>query len=80
LPEKCVSWWVIRLLELVPVDAYINETEHVAHEDETQRQQRAEIRAVRDFEFQHHDGDDDGDDAVTEGFEAILSRTFILRS
>jgi hypothetical protein len=23
-----------------------------------------------DFEFQHHDGDDDGDDAVGEGFEA----------
>jgi hypothetical protein len=24
--------------------------------------------AVRDFEFQHHDGDDDGDDAVAKGF------------
>jgi hypothetical protein len=28
---------------------------------------------VRDFEFQHHDGDDDGDDAVTEGFEAVFA-------
>jgi len=25
---------------------------------------------VGDFEFEHHDGDDDGDDAVGEGFEA----------
>jgi hypothetical protein len=24
---------------------------------------------VGDFEFQHHDGDDDGDDAVAEGFQ-----------
>jgi hypothetical protein len=28
----------------------------------------AEVGIVRDFEFQHHDGDDDGDDAVAEGF------------
>jgi hypothetical protein len=25
---------------------------------------------VRDFQFQHHDGDDDGEDAVAEGFES----------
>ena len=24
---------------------------------------------VRDLEFEHHDGDDDGDDSVGEGFE-----------
>jgi hypothetical protein len=50
------------------VDPYINETEHVAHEHWPQRDQRAEIGIVRDFEFQHHNGDDDSDDAVAEGF------------
>jgi hypothetical protein len=27
---------------------------------------------VRHLDFQHHDGDEDGDDAVAEGFEAVL--------
>jgi len=54
------------LLELVPVDAHVDETEHVAHEHRPQRDQRAEIGGVRDLKFQHHDGDDDGDDAVAE--------------
>jgi len=56
------------MLELVPIDSNVNETEHVAHEHRPQRQQGLEIRAVQDFEFQHHDGDNDGDDAVAEGF------------
>jgi hypothetical protein len=29
---------------------------------------------VRDFEFQHHDGDD----AVAEGFEAVFAHEFSL--
>ena len=49
---------------LVPINSYVNETEHVAHEDWTERQQHAEVCAVRHFEFQHHDRDDDGDNAV----------------
>jgi len=59
---------VIRILELVPINPDVDEAEHVAHEHWPQRDQRAEIGVVRDFEFQHHDGDDDGDDAVAEGF------------
>jgi hypothetical protein len=31
---------------------------------------------VRDFEFQHHDGDEDGDDAVAEGFKPVLAHLF----
>ena len=59
---------MIRILELVPINPDVDEAEHVAHEHWPQRDQRAEIGVVRDFEFQHHDGDDDGDDAVAEGF------------
>jgi hypothetical protein len=40
-------------LELVPVDAHVDEAEHIAHEDGPERQQDAEVRTVRDFEFQH---------------------------
>jgi hypothetical protein len=57
---------VTSILELVPVDVDMNKTEHVAHEHGPQRQQDPELRTMRDFEFQHHDGDEDGDDAVVK--------------
>jgi hypothetical protein len=65
--DSVTEGWVICILELVPIDPDIHEIEHVAHEDGPERNQHPEIGAVRDFEFQHHDGDDDGDDAVAEG-------------
>jgi hypothetical protein len=34
------------------------------------RAQRFQVRAVSDFQFQYHDGDEDGDHAITERFEA----------
>jgi hypothetical protein len=33
---------------------------------------------MRDFEFQHHDGDDDGDDAVAEGFQPVFAHAGLL--
>jgi hypothetical protein len=58
---------------VIPINPDVNETEHVAHEHRPQRQQGLEIGAMRDFEFQHHDGDDDGNNAVAEGFQSIFS-------
>ena len=54
---------------VVPVDADVDETEDVAEKDGQERFQGGEVGGVRDFQFQHHDGDDDGEDAVAEGFE-----------
>jgi hypothetical protein len=54
---------------VVPVDADVDETEDVAEEDGQERFQCGEVGGVRDFQFQHHDGDDDREDAVAEGFE-----------
>jgi hypothetical protein len=64
------------ILELIPVNPDVDEAEHVAHEDGPERDQRPEIGFVRDFEFQHHD--EDGDDAVAEGFETILSHNYLF--
>jgi hypothetical protein len=63
---------VIRILELAPIDPDVDEAEHVAHEDWPQGDKRPEIRAVRDFEFQHHDGNED---AMTPSLKA--SRRFL---
>ena len=68
---------VTPILELVPIDAHVHEAQYVAHEHRPQRDQRAEIGVVRNFEFQHHDGDDDGDDAVAEGFQSILTHPIV---
>lgn len=43
-----------RILALVPVDADVDKTEHVAYEHRPERNQHAEIGTVRDFEFQHY--------------------------
>jgi hypothetical protein len=31
------------------------------------------LRGVFEFEFEHHDGDDDGQHAIAEGFESSFS-------
>ena len=57
---------------IVPVDADEDEAQDVAEEYRDQGLQGGEIMPLRHFHLQHHDGDDDGDHAVTEGFEASL--------
>ncbi len=54
---------------IVPVDADVDEAGEHGHE----RHERGEVLAVRHFQFEHHDRDDDGDDAITEGFEPGLA-------
>ena len=63
LPIQCLAGGVTSILELVPINPHVDEAEDVAHEHRPQGDQDFKVRAVRDFEFQHHDGDDDGDDA-----------------
>jgi hypothetical protein len=57
---------------VVPVDADVDEAQHVTEEHRPQRRQRRDAGAVRHFQLQHHDGDQDGDRAVAESFEALL--------
>jgi len=57
-----------QVMVIVPIDADINEAEHVLKKIGT-RAQGGQIAAVRHFQFQHHDRNDDGQHAVAEGFE-----------
>jgi len=54
------------------VDADVDETEDVAEEDGQERFQGGEVGGVRDFQFQHHDGDDDREDAVAEASSRVV--------
>jgi hypothetical protein len=58
-----------KVMMIVPVNADVDEAQDVAEEDGQDRFQFGEVGPVRDFQFQHHDGDDDGEDTVAEGFE-----------
>jgi hypothetical protein len=64
---------VQQMVMVVPVDGHIDEAQHIAHEARRQRLERGPIGAVRDFQLQHHDGDDDSDDAVAECGQPVFA-------
>ena len=70
---------VQHMVMVVPVDADVDEAQHIAQEDRQQRPQVGEGGPVRDLQLEHHDGDDDGDDAVAEGFQPSLPHAEPLR-
>src|SRR5688572_18142089 len=63
---------------VVPVDADNDEAEDVTDEHRAQRCDRVEILAVRHFHLEHHDGDDDGDDAVAECFQPAFAHAALV--
>src|SRR5258708_15440350 len=52
------------MVVVVPVDGDVEEAEDVAHEHGPERDQVLKARAVRRLHLKHHDGDDDGENAV----------------
>src|SRR5918992_1764169 len=58
---------------VIPIDTQVDEAQNVAQEYGDQGHQRLEALAVGHLQLQHHDGDDDGDHAITERFKPILS-------
>src|SRR2546422_2919091 len=58
---------------VAPVDAEKNKTQSIAEEYGNQGAQRGQTGLLRHFQFKHHDGDEDGDHAVAEGFQSSLT-------
>src|ERR687896_2504399 len=65
---------------VVPIDTKVNEAQNVAQEYGDQWHQRLDALAVGHLHLQHHDGDDDGDHAITERFKPILSHAKSTRA
>lgn len=63
---------VEEVVMIVPVDGDHDEAEDIAQEDRKNGAESGESGTVRRFHFEDHDGDDDGEDAVAEGFEAVF--------
>jgi hypothetical protein len=57
------------MMMVVPIDTDVNEAQNVAQQHRQDRFQRSKVNRVGNFQFQHHDRDDDGKNAITERFE-----------
>ena len=66
------------MLMVVPVDADVDEAQYIAQQDRQYRQQRFGRIPMRHLQFEHHDGDDDRDHAVTERLQPALTHAHPL--
>src|ERR1051325_10040502 len=67
---------VEHVVMVVPVDSHKDEAEDVAKKSRQPRLERGEVGAVRHFEFEHHNGDDDREHAIAECFESAFAHLF----
>jgi hypothetical protein len=61
---------VDEMVVIYPINADEGKGDEIEAEGGENGAEAGEAVLVRDFELKHHDGDDDGDDSVGEGFEA----------
>src|SRR5258708_5112036 len=70
---------VQHVVVIVPINAHVDEAQHITQEIGDQGLERIRGFAVRHLELQHHDGDDDGDDAIAESFEPGAVHSLAVR-
>src|SRR5436190_13804252 len=60
------------VMMIIPIDAHINEAQDITQKHRQFFLQGGEFSRVRHFQFQYHDGDDDGEYTVAEGFKSVF--------
>ena len=60
------------MVMVVPINRHIYETQYISKEDWYDFCESVDIGIVWYLEFQDHDGDDDGYDAITKCFKTIF--------
>src|SRR5690349_10114241 len=60
-----------QMVMIVPVNPDINEAQNIGKKYREKRFERCQPGAMRHPQFQDHDGDDDREYTVTEGFESV---------
>ena len=63
---------------VVPIDADVNKTQHIAAKDRQHGLQSRKPLGLRDFELQYHDGDDDREHPVAECFKPVGCHEYFL--
>ena len=61
---------VQQMVVIVPVDPQEDEALQVAEELRNERDDHLQFGRIRGLQLQHHDGNDDGDDAIAECFQS----------
>ena len=59
---------VEHVMMIVPINPNINKTEDIAEKYRKKRLKSAKVIARRRFHLENHDGDDNGDHSISEGF------------
>src|SRR5215469_12118312 len=65
---------------VVPVDGDIDECEKVSAEQREDLEYRLERRFCRELQLEHHDREDDSNDAICQGIEACGTHSNSLKS
>jgi hypothetical protein len=55
-----------KVMMIVPVNCQVDKTQHIAHEARRHSDEHLPIGAVRHFQFQDHNRDNDRNDTITE--------------
>src|SRR5687767_4859379 len=69
---------VQEMVMIVPINADVDETQDVIEKDRQKRLESGKGYAVRHLEFQHHNGDDDRNDAIAERLQSSLAHGRII--
>jgi hypothetical protein len=56
------------MMMIVPVDSYIDKTENISQKLRKKRFETGPAVSFRNFQLKYHDGDDDGQNTITESF------------